>query len=158
MCDSPPGENDDNSIVSGGSTIYSTPVAQLGSTNDLANAATSPPSLHAQQSSSNHQHKSSSSTNNKSSKNVINNVQESSKNVSDIQPMTGNQNAMKVDADHQRELHNSTDACSSPQSQRRACSSGLSAGTVRIKIDILLDFVFLVSFFIYQDKLQHFIF
>jgi hypothetical protein len=105
--------------------------------------------------------------NNKSSKNVINNVQESSKNVSDIQPMTGNQNAMKVDADHQRELHNSTDACSSPQSQRRACSSGLSAGTVRIKIDIFLDFkiYFLFELFkklsvtlIYQDKLQHLIF
>ena len=144
MCDSPPGENDDNSIVSGGSTIYSTPVAQLGSTNDLANAATSPPSLHTQQSSSNHQHKSTSSTNNKSSKSVTNNVPESSKNVSDIQPMTGNQNTMNVEADHQRDRHNSTDACSSPQSQRRACSRGLSAGTVRIKIDIILDFVFLL--------------
>ena len=84
MCDSPPGENDDNSIVSGGSTIYSTPVAQLGSTNDLANAATSPPPLQNQQSTN---LKSSSSTNNK-----MNNVQESSRNVSE--PKTGNQNAM----------------------------------------------------------------
>ena len=37
LCDSPPGiDNDENSISS---TIYSTPVAHLGSTNDLASAA-----------------------------------------------------------------------------------------------------------------------
>ena len=140
MCDSPPGENDDNSIVSGGSTIYSTPVAQLGSTNDLANAATSPPPIHNQQSlSTNPQSKSSSSTNNKNnSKNVVNNIQESSKNVSDSQQKTGNQNAMKGDLDPQQENHNPTDAYSSPQSQRRACS----AGQVRIRAGIILTFNF----------------
>ena len=125
MCDSPPGENDDNSIVSGGSTIYSTPVAQLGSTNDLANAATSPPPLQNQQSTN---LKSSSSTNNK-----VNNVQESSRNVSE--PKTGNQNAMTP----KQEMQNSTDAYSSPQSQRRACSSG----QVRIensKVNVFTNF------------------
>ena len=125
MCDSPPGENDDNSIVSGGSTIYSTPVAQLGSTNDLANAATSPPPIQNQQSSTtNPQPISSSSTNNKNStKNLVNNIDKSSKNVSETQQITGNQNAMKGDIDPKQENQNSTDAYSSPQSQRRACSS-----------------------------------
>ena len=144
MCDSPPGENDDNSIVSGGSTIYSTPVAQLGSTNDLANAATSPPPIQNQQSlSTNPQSKSSSSTNNKSSSNnVVNNIQESSKNVSDSQQKTGNQNAMKGDLDPQQENHNPTDAYSSPQSQRRACS----AGQVRIRAGIIITFYFVQLF------------
>ena len=131
MCDSPPGENDDNSIVSGGSTIYSTPVAQLGSTNDLANAATSPPpsNISQTQSSSNHMkdNKTSSSTNNSTNKNFINNARSSS-NAPETQ--TGNKDTSEADMDPQRQLHNSCDAYQSPTSQKRSCLTGRQGGTV----------------------------
>ena len=123
LCDSPPGENDDNSIVSGGSTIYSTPLAQLGSTNDLANAAASPPSVNASQSQSLNQAKDGAVTSkNSSRKTMVNNVQSS--NGSKLQ--TGN----GTDIDSQKPMQNSKDAYLSPNSQRRSCLAGHSGETV----------------------------
>ena len=128
MCDSPPGENDDNSIVSGGSTIYSTPVAQLGSTNDLANAATSPPpsNISQIQSSSNHtkDNKITSSTNHSISKNLINNGRSS--NASEIQTGTLGCTS-ETDVDPQRQIPNSSDAYQSPE---KSCLTGVTGATV----------------------------
>lgn len=127
MCDSPPGENDDNSIVSGGSTIYSTPVAQLGSTNDLANAATSPPPSNVSQTQSTNQmkDKNSSSTNSSNNK-LMNNIQSS--NTPETQ--TGNKDTTETES--QLQMQNSTDAYLSPKGQRRSCSAARSGASVRI--------------------------
>ena len=128
MCDSPPGENDDNSIVSGGSTIYSTPVAQLGSTNDLAAAATSPPSSNLSQTQSSNQMKDKPyQTTNSSSKKLMNNIQSSNA----LETQTGNKDVLDGDVDSQHQLHNLSDAYRSPTSQRRPCSANRVGGTVR---------------------------
>ena len=133
MCDSPPGENDDNSIVSGGSTIYSTPVAQLGSTNDLANAAISPPPSNVSQKQSSDQMKDKNySSTNSSNKRLVNNIQSS--NSSEAQ--TGNANAMEAVVDSQQQIQNSTDAYQSPKGQRRSCSAARSGGSVRTRMII----------------------
>ena len=129
MCDSPPGENDDNSIVSGGSTIYSTPVAQLGSTNDLAKVATSPPAANDwQKRSSDQLSDETPSITNLSNNKSKNNMKSS--NLSEVQ--TGNTNAAaEGEVGSKQQIQNSMDMSRSPTSQRKSCSATRSGGSVR---------------------------